>query len=41
MELVPVYMKRLVSAAIERKLAELPADKYFITKVDIDSRNLE
>lgn len=37
MELVPGVYETLVSAAIERKLTELPPDKYLIKKVDIDS----
>lgn len=37
MELVLGVYETLVSAAIERKLTELPADKYLIKKEDIDS----
>lgn len=37
MELIPGVYETLVSAAIERKLTELPSDKYFVKKVDIDS----
>jgi superfamily II DNA or RNA helicase/HKD family nuclease len=37
MELIPGVYETLVSAAIERKLGEMPTDKYFIKKVDIDS----
>lgn len=37
MELIPGVYETLVSAAIEKKLTALPADKYFVKKVDIDS----
>lgn len=37
MQLVPGVYETLVSAAIERKLTELPTDKFLIKKVDIDS----
>lgn len=37
MELIPGVYETLVSAAIEKKLSELPGDKYFVKKVDIDS----
>lgn len=37
MELVPGVYETLVSAAIEKKLAELPNSKYLVKKVDIDS----
>jgi superfamily II DNA or RNA helicase/HKD family nuclease len=37
MNIIPGVYETLVSTAIERKLTELPADKYFIKKVDIDS----
>lgn len=37
MELIPGVYETLVSAAIERKLTELPIDKYFVKKVEIDS----
>ena len=37
MELVPGVYETLVSTAIERRLSQLPMDRYFIKKVDIDS----
>lgn len=37
MELIPGVYETLVSTAIERKLAELPSNKYLIKRVDIDS----
>lgn len=37
MELIPGVYESLVSRALERKLAELPADKFLVKKADIDS----
>lgn len=37
MELIPGVYESLVSRALERKLAELPAEKFVVKKADIDS----
>ncbi len=37
MELIPGVYETLISVAIERKLQELPADRYLVKKPDIDS----
>lgn len=37
MQLIPGVYETLVSTAIERKLAEFPAEKYLVKKIDIDS----
>lgn len=37
MELIPGVYETLVSSAIEKKLAELPNDKFLVKKIDIDS----